>query len=888
MSPNRLHPIAPIAWLAAGLVLGFIAAPAKSYATTDHSNDATVTASAPLATGAARLAKVKQLQLRMALADGYAELREHRARALAARRHGRRPAAHPDRGERQRPVLLPELGGGRPPAMPAADRAQPLSTNASDLGPNVLVSDTTGDRADGAGQSEPGIAAWNQFVLIGWNEGAGYRDDSDLMGYGYSIDGGLSFTHAGPVPHAATIRWTSDPVFTVNEKTGEFYFVGLIENSAHTTNGLAIARAHFNGTTIQWDQAQVISSVSNTSFIDKPWAAVDSSTGKVYVSYTVFTASSDNIAFQHSTTDWHTYAAPVVMNDGSGAGRVQGSRPITGPGGEVYVVWKEIGPSSGDGSDYFMIRKSVNFGGTFTAPRIAASIFDNFGTGAPGFNRERGITFPSIAVDRSFGPHRGRVYIAWNDCLDWYRDLDAAGALGTVNESEPNNSPLNATPFTPGQTLVGQLTWTPTPSPGHGELDYWKFPATQGTTYTFWCDSIPASLYTMRVICSDDTTRLNLTGAIDLPIQGTNGFLTWTCPVSGTYFIRMFSDIPGNSTSSYYSILTGVNTHLTEPGRDQRDVVVVASDDGLTWPAAHGGVRTNSDAPWFDNWLPEVAVSGNGTVYTFFYGFQDAFPPTCGGESHNYLDRSDDGGLTWHDVGRVTDTITSWSRTFTNIQPNQGDYLGLFANDLTLFNAWSDGRNGNADIFALAVPLTSTPTLVSLANADADAKQVRVTWYAASDQITEAYVYRLDGADWVLKGVIDADGQHRMTYVDNDVYPGVKYSYRLGVQTGGMELYMGEVSVIVPSIDKVRIESVRPNPTTREVWVSFTLPRATPATLSLVDITGRRIRVREVGSLGTGKHLLELASGLTLPAGMYVVRLDQGGVVQTTRVSVVR
>ena len=60
------------------------------------------------------------------------------------------------------------------------------------------------------------------------------------------------------------------------------------------------------------------------------------------------------------------------------------------------------------------------------------------------------------------------------------------------------------------------------------------------------------------------------------------------------------------------------------------------------------------------------------------------------------------------------------------------------------------------------------------------------------------------------------------------------------------------------------------------------------ATLSLVDVTGRRVRFREVGSLGRGRHVLDLAEGELLPAGVYIVRLEQGGKVASKRVSVVR
>ena len=824
------------------------------------------------------LRRVKQIQVKLMLQRAQARLARGKVQARLARHSRKTGTAKPLAGAAvgQRRTEIPEVGFGRP-ARPFA--SSPTLGNALNaLGPNLLVNDTTGDRFSAAGQAEPAIAAWGNYVLVAWNDGQGFENgpDSDLMGYGYSTDGGVTFHDGGDIPRpTANARWSSDPVLAVNEKTGEFYFVGLIEPTA-SSNGLAIARATFSGTSISWSASHIIRSVSNTTdFIDKPWVAADSSSGRLYVSYTRFFSTADVIEFQRSTTAWNVWGPAVPMNTAGSNGLVQGSRPAVGPAGEVYVIWKEIGLID---ADFFRIRKSTNQGSSFGTAATAATLYDNFGTGAPGFNRERGITFPAIAVDRSHGPDNGRVYVAWNECINWYRDIDVLGSGGVRNEAEQNSGPNSATAFTPGEKLVGSFS-------NVGDIDFWKFNPTQGTTYTFWCDSIPNSLYSMRVICSDDTTRLNLSGDLDPPADNQNGFIVWTCPSAGEYYVRMFSNIPGNLSGSYYRILTGANSVGPEPGRDQRDVMVVSAIDGQSFGAP---TRPNTDPAYFDNWLPEITVSGDGRLFAFWYGWHEASPTTCGGESNLYVARSDDAGQSWRDVGRVTDETTPWSRTFSNIQPNQGDYLALFANDVTLYHAWTDGRLGNPDIYALVLPLSSTPTLVSLLNADAQPNRITVSWYAASEQVSEAYVYRLEGADWDLKGVIQRDGLHRLTYIDNDVSPGVRYTYRLGVRDGSIERYLGQVSVIAPSLQKLRIESVRPNPTVREVWVSFTLPRLSGAQLSLVDITGRRVRQREVGSLGEGKHLLNLAEGSLLPAGVYVVRLEQGGRVQTARVSVIR
>ena len=100
------------------------------------------------------------------------------------------------------------------------------------------------------------------------------------------------------------------------------------------------------------------------------------------------------------------------MNSFGDQGLVQGARVVVGPNGEVYVVYEVLGQVD---ADFMKLRKSTNGGVSFGPEVVVATEYSNFGTGAPGFNRNRGITFPSIAVDRSTGPYRGRVYVAFQD-----------------------------------------------------------------------------------------------------------------------------------------------------------------------------------------------------------------------------------------------------------------------------------------------------------------------------------------------------------------------------------------------------------------------------------------------------------------------------------------
>jgi len=82
---------------------------------------------------------------------------------------------------------------------------------------------------------------------------------------------------------------------------------------------------------------------------------------------------------------------------------------------------------------------------------------------------------------------------------------------------------------------------------------------------------------------------------------------------------------------------------------------------------------------------------------------------------------------------------------------------------------------------------------------------------------------------------------------------------------------------------KFAILGIHPNPMATGGTVRFALPGSAPAALELFDIAGRRVWSREVGALGPGEHDLPLSGGSRLPAGVYVVRLAQGGRIATAR-----
>jgi hypothetical protein len=822
---------------------------------------------------------LKRLQQR-ALMQG---ARRHMERAQALERLRRE---HPEQIQAPAGVRRPrewgEGGGpqGMEPRAPFLPAIAPASA-AQVLQPNVIVNDRGSDPYAGIGQAEQMVAAHGQNVLIAWNDGLGFEPSSgttSTQGYGYSADGGLTYTDGGVPPTLPTWSWTSDPLVTVNEKTGDFWYCALVDVGT-TQNGIGVVKGNFVADTVQWSTPTLVRVGSNFSVLfDKPWMVVDSLSNRLYLSYTVFSAVADTIVFQRSAPGGATWDDPQRLSDDFNAGYVQGSRPVVGPDGEVYVVWYLIDVYDPDAADKMRIRKSTNQGQSFAAAVNAASLFSNFGSGPPGFNRGTGITFPGVAADRSTGPRRGRVYVSWNESINFYDDPLGTGL--SRSETESNNSAGVADPFTVGEKVRGSIS-------NGSDFDYFSFSGTAGQTVIFYADSVAATLdMSLRLFCTNGATRL----AFSSVGGGAGNLVVYTLPVSGTYFMRTASM---DGSTGPYRIQTGFDTF--SPGQralDHRDVFVTWSDDGTTWSTP---ARASDSPANYDDSFPEVVVAGDhpnplvgsGRPYCLWYDWRESAPAVCGATSHVYLSRSNDGGDSWTAPDLITEAYTNWSDVMSNIAPNQGDYLHMYADDANLYISWADGRNGDPDVYAVTVPLLTTPAEVALASARAEPDRVVLTWYAGAHSGFSATVERRETTTGFRTiGQASAEGDGSVTFADRDVTPGARYAYRLAWYEGLTPRTTPEVWVDVPAAAAFALHGAQPNPALEGVLVSFALPDATPATLELLDVTGRRLSERRV--TGPGAQVVDLSRGLALEPGVYLVRLTRGSQSLTARAIVMR
>src|SRR5262249_4961507 len=152
-------------------------------------------------------------------------------------------------------------------------------------------------------------------------------------------------------------------------------------------------------------------------------------------------------------------------------------------------------------------------------------------------------------------PNRNRIYIAWNEGLDIFHDN--LNLSGSKTESEPNNTVAQATAFAIGDSVHGELTV--------GDIDFYKFTATQGQSVVFFAGRIDPSLdASMRVVCTDGTTLL----AYSEPGAGIPNLIQFTLPAAGTYYLRMRQF----SGSGQYTVYTLNHQHqVGDRSRDHRD-----------------------------------------------------------------------------------------------------------------------------------------------------------------------------------------------------------------------------------------------------------------------------------------------------------------------------
>ena len=784
-----------------------------------------------------------------------------------------------------------------PAETPEPEPAAPFGTaraGAIFLGTDHQVNDRTGDTASCSGcggrplsQSETTIAAWGDDEVAGWNDSAGFCGFGAVQGWGISTDRGQTFTDMGEVPvFAGGGRYRGDPVHFVDTSNGEFYVLGLHEQTLNANLDLALLNGHFAGGTFVIDGNRK-AIAGGADFLDKPWGAVDPATHNLYLTYSRFVGgNTPQIELIRSTDGGTSWSAPFVMHAAAQNGLVQGSRPVIGPNGELIVYWYESFTTFASPFSKHHVRISTDGGVTFGPDVVATTFIENFTTGGAGYRRGFAPTFASIAVDKSTGVHRGRIYLAWDESVNAY---DApAPSLGDVSEVEANGNFANATPFSVGQRLRGALTSST------DSLDLWRFTGTKGQTIYFRTDSSTANAnFQVRIQCASDTAQFTAMRFLAFNTNPSSNFLDYTLPYTGTYYLRVFRNAAGTAA---YRLLTSFDT--PSPGvraRDHRDQFLCWSDDGLAWSTP---VRLVDSPQGNDGIFPEVAVDGLGRVHAYWHDWRDGGP--CGAESAEYMVSSGDGGGTWGANARVSDANSFWSVNACG-SANQGDYQGITTEGPDVLPCWADARNGDADVFTerilratgLTCPVSpqlaaggTSPTL-SFTLSNAGNLAATFDWRVEDDAgwITSASPAATGSAPLGVGGSMGVQATVSLPANCTPASDQVRFRVQDAAVPGAYDTCRVDLSCGVLSVpggvNRLTLARPQPNPASGRTVFAFTLPREQPARLAIFGASGRLVRTLQSGRAAAGIHALMWDgrddAGRRVAPGAYWARLEADG-----------
>ena len=206
-----------------------------------------------------------------------------------------------------------------------------------------------------------------------------------------------------------------DPAVAFDSQ-GNVYYAGLGFNRASAPNTVAVNKGTFDGSgALSWGAPTFIGATTSPAvFNDKEWIAVDSHAGspfqdRVYVTWTRFIFSPGSgayvqspIFFASSSDGGATFTAPKAISGNVLYG--QGSRPVVGPDGTLYVFWDASRRL--DALDSTWMVKSSDGGASWSKPSAVAQVADNLPLADTAF---RVNSFPAAATDAD-----GNLFVAWS------------------------------------------------------------------------------------------------------------------------------------------------------------------------------------------------------------------------------------------------------------------------------------------------------------------------------------------------------------------------------------------------------------------------------------------------------------------------------------------
>jgi hypothetical protein len=679
-------------------------------------------------------------------------------------------------------------------------------------------------------QSECTIAVFGDTVVAGWNDGLGFVNPSaTISGYGYSVDRGVTWVDGGSVPNGSGASVYGDPSVVVTN-SGQWVFTSL---DLGGTNGLAVNRARFHNGTLTWNPS--VKYIDGGAFLDKEFVEYDPATNRIYMTYTQTSLGQGKLTV--STDEGATWSSPVQVGSG---GSATGYYPAVGNNGEVYVSWLN---GLGQGNARLFARYSSNGGQTWASAAVqVVQLGGSVGSPPQCFNRSFNVTFPSMSVDRSNGPHRGRAYFCYTN--------GAPGNYDTFVSYSDDKGQTWSTPFhLDDETNTSEQFWPQVHvSPIDGRVSVGWYDRRNATNNNSLCDyyitqSVDGGAnWGPNRRLSDQSVawcgvpaniQPNFGDYIELTSDDRSVFGIWSDARYGGPDVEV-----GRFDDRFLLALNGTT------GQGQRSAFDGA---GTVWYIPNETDFTSSPAPALDSPAEMmVAAMGLGTLGT---------PQETNG-------MFEIAGESLHGDVTLTSTMGSVAGTFAVSR------TGLTGVNLTFTATSSTGLNTvqflpNARIQATVVP--------------AGPGQANVFGTVSIGRLVGALVFSLDGTIHFdgAQGTLAANQS-----IDEAIITNVSPILHMHTRTTVVDGVTVDVPPISAGTNPPPLATVRaaPNPIQSSTKIVYTLTDPANGSIQIYSVSGRSVRTIAKGLFPAGTHDYAFDgrddNGHRLPLGGYFIRFE--------------
>jgi hypothetical protein len=395
-------------------------------------------------------------------------------------------------------------------------------------------------------------------VVAGWNDYCQTDLGAGWQGFGYSRDGGETWTNSfvPGYPADTSAEGQASPLFgrhteagdpiAAFDNAGNLFVGGISFNRAGAINGDVYVATYFANDVaidgpdypVDYQYTRVVGKGTPSRnfvgiFQDKPMLEVDrtggDTDGNVYVCWSRFTGFGQNkIYFSRSTDTGATFSPPIQLTTHGRTGSVQGCDIAIEGDGDVYVTFRTFADPSVPGANALFFTRSTDGGASFARAELIRAItpynpFDSSrdcGDGAElcptGFVFARVPLEPRSTADQN-APSNG-VYLVYNEV-----EPASITASATSYSSAGGGQVGRSVVYVVASTDDGATWGAPVPvdisaaDPGHQFFP--DIDALNGTLAVVWQDSRSDPCYSVQLPMG------NTAGAVSCGTNIVNSFV---------------------------------------------------------------------------------------------------------------------------------------------------------------------------------------------------------------------------------------------------------------------------------------------------------------------------------------------------------------------------